>query len=59
MRECTMTPTGCKMKDRVMMDTVIRVVPMVGVLLEVAVVVVWQKEAEARWCVTTVTKLGI
>ena len=39
-----------------MMATVTGVVPPVGVLLEV--VVVWQDEAEASWCVTTVTKSG-
>ena len=54
-----MMPTGCKMRDRVMMATVTGVVPPVGVLLEVVVVVVWQEEVDARWCVTTVTKPGI
>ena len=54
-----MMPTGCKMRDRVMMAMVTGVVPLVGVILEVVVVVVWQEEAEAKWCVTTVTKPGI
>ena len=51
-----MTPTGCTMKDRVMMATVTGVVPSVGALL--AAVVVWPEEAEPTWCVTTITKLG-
>ena len=54
-----MTPTGCKMRDRVMTVMATGVVSSVGVLLEVLVVVVWQEEAEAQWCVTTVTKMSI
>ena len=52
-------PIGYKMRDRVMMAMFTRVVPPVGVLLEVMVMVFWQEEAEVRWCVTTVTKPGI
>ena len=54
-----MTPTGYKMKGRIVMATVTRVMPLEGVLLEVAAVVVWPDKVEARSCVTTVTKLGI
>ena len=52
-----MTPTRCTMKAQVMIATVTRGVPPVEVLLEA--VVVWPEEAEASWCVTIVTKLGI
>ena len=54
-----MTPIGYRMKRRAMMVMVTVVVHPVEVLLAGAVVVVWQKEVEARWCVTTVTKPGI
>ena len=52
-----MTPTGCTMTAQVMIATVTRGVPPVEVLLEA--MVVWKEEAEASWCVTIVTKLGI
>ena len=54
-----MTLTGCRMRDRTMMVMVAARVPPVEVLLAVVVMVVWPAEAEARLCVTTVTKLGI
>ena len=52
-----MMPIGCTMKAQVVIATVTRGVPLVEVLLEA--VVVWTEEAEASWCVTIVTKLGI
>ena len=53
------TPTGYKMKGRIMMATVTEVMPLEGVLSKVTAVVVWPAEVEARLCATTVTKLGI
>ena len=57
MSAAPMTLTGCTLKARVMVAMVTRGVPPDEVLLEV--VVVWPEEAEASWCVTIVTKLGI
>ena len=54
-----MTPLRYKMKHRAMMVMVTAVVHPVEVLLEDVVVVVWQEEAKARLCVTTITKPGI
>ena len=50
---------GYKMTDRAMMAMVTTVVHQKEVLLEVVVEVVWPKEEEAMWCVTTVTRPGI
>ena len=48
--------TGYTMKDQAMMATATGMVPPVEALL--VAVVVCLEEAEASWCVTTVTKPG-
>ena len=54
-----MTPTGCKMRDRVMMAMVTMGVHLAGVLLEVVVMVAWLAEDVVRWCVIIVTRPDI
>ena len=52
-------PIEYKMRDRAMMVMATTVGYQVEVLLEVVVVVVWLAEDAVRWCVITITRLGI